>query len=457
MHALAKWRVYLHGRPFLIYSDHATLTHLKNQPNLNPKQVRWLGKMQDFDFKIVHIPGKQNVVADTLSRQPDLKILAMSQSDLLHDLTHQVKQSLEQDAEFQPIIRTLQGQSVESPVPPSLMNHYSLENGILLYDHTRICIPKGPIRTQILHDHHDIPTAGHQGIERTYAAIHDLFYWPRMNSDVRRYVKSCDSCQRIKASQQSPAGLLQPLPIPTRSWEQVSMDFITQLPRTKAGHDAIVVFVDTFSKMVHFVPTKTTASAPDTAKLFFDHVFKLHGLPKSIVSDRDAKFTSRFWQSLFNTLGTKLSMSTAFHPQTDGQTEQANRTLEDMLRAFTSYCQDDSDLHLTAAEFTCNNAPNVSTGMSPFKINSGQDLQNLYSSITKIPDHIPVTHDFIEQILNATRTAQDALVLAKANQEKNANKSRRDVQFEIDDQVLLSSAHIHLVSQATRPSKKLQH
>jgi hypothetical protein len=277
--------------------------------------------MQDFDFKIVHIPGKQNVVADTLSRQPDLKILTLSQSNILHDLATQVKKSLEQDSEFQPILRTLQGQPVEKPVPSSLLQHYSLENGILLYDHTRTCIPKGPLRTQILHDHHDIPTAGHQGIERTYAAIHDLFYWPRMNTDVRQYVKSCDSCQRIKASQQSPAGLLQPLPIPTRSWEQVSMDFITQLPRTKAGHDAIVVFVDTFSKMVHFVPTKTTASAPDTAKLFFDHIFKLHGLPKSIVSDRDAKFTSRFWQSLFNTLGTKLAMSTAFHPQTDGQTE----------------------------------------------------------------------------------------------------------------------------------------
>jgi transposase InsO family protein len=215
--------------------------------------------------------------------------------------------------------------------------------------------------------------------------------------------------------------------------------------------------VDTFSKMTHFAPTKTTASAPDTARLFFDHIFRLHGLPKSIVSDRDAKFTSKFWKSLFQTLGTKLAMSTAFHPQTDGQTERANRTLEDMLRAFTGYRQDDWDLHLTAAEFACNNAPNASTGMSPFKINTGQELQNPYSSITKIPDHIPATHDFIEQISNATKIAHDALVLAKANQEKNANKSRRDVQFEVNNEVLLSSAHIHLASQATRPSKKLQH
>src|SRR3954470_22817427 len=278
-----------------------------------------------------------------------------------------------------------------------------------------------------------------------------MFYWPRMNNDVRQYVKSCDSCQRIKASQQVPGGLLQPLPIPTRPWEQVSMDFIVQLPKTKAGFDAIVVFVDTFSKMTHFAPTKTTASAPDTARLFFDHIFRLHGLPKSIVSDRDAKFTSKFWKSLFQTLGTKLAMSTAFHPQTDGQMERANRTLEDMLRAFTSYRQDDWDLHLTAAEFACNNAPNASTGMSPFKINAGRDPLNPYRPSLKIPDQILASHNFLEEISNATKIAHDALILAKANQERNANKSRRDVQFSVNDQVLLSSTHINLASQAKRP------
>jgi transposase InsO family protein len=227
------------------------------------------------------------------------------------------------------------------------------------------------------------------------------------------------------------------------------MDFITQLPKTKAGHDAIVVFVDVFSKMVHFVPTKTTATAPETAKLFFDHIFRLHGLPQSIVSDRDAKFTSRFWQTLFKTLGTKLAMSTAFHPQTDGQTERANRTLEDMLRAVVGYRQDDWDNHLAAAEFACNNAPNASTGMTPFKINSGHEPHNPYAFITTIPDEIPATADFLQQMLNLTHQASDALVLAKANQEKNANRSCRDVDYQVGDQVLLSSNHINLASQAT--------
>jgi transposase InsO family protein len=201
------------------------------------------------------------------------------------------------------------------------------------------------------------------------------------------------------------------------------MDFITQLPKTKAGNDTIVVFVDTFSKMVHFAPSKTTATAPDTARIFFDHVFKLHGLPRSIISDRDAKFTSRFWQTLFKTMGTRLAMSTAFHPQTDGQTERANRTLEDMLRAFVSYRQDNWDQLLSSAEFACNNAPNASTNMSPFRANYGRDPYNPYSAISTIPDDIPAANEFLDALTNSTKIATDALVLAKANQERNANKS----------------------------------
>src|SRR3954470_10517443 len=373
-------------------------------------------------------------------------------------LQHQIKESLSQDPEFRPILDTLQGQNPDPPVAPSLLKHYTLDpDHLLIYDHSRLCIPKGLLRTQILHDHHDAPIAGHQGIERTYEAIHHLFYWPRMNNDVRNYVKSCDSCQRIKASQQVPAGLLQPMPTPAQPWESVSMDFIVQLPKTKNGHDAIVVFVNMFSKMVHFVPMKSNATAPDVAQLFFNNVFRLHGLPKVIVSDRDAKFTSKFWQSLFQTLGTKLAMSTAFHPQTDGQTKRTNQTLEDMLRAFTNYRQDNWDSQLAAAEFACNNAPNQSTGLSPFHMTQGRDPWNPYSSLTTVPDQVPAAADFMTTLSSNIKIATDTLTLAKAHQEKNANKSRRDVLFEVGDQVLLNSHHVHLASQALRPSKKLQH
>lgn len=458
MHALSKWRVYLEGRRFTVYTDHATLQHFPEQPKLSRRQARWMEKMQEYDFVIKYLPGKQNVVADAVSRRPDLQLNAVFSVEASESLKAMIKNSLPSDPDFGAILLTLHNKPVDHTVPTSLMKHYSLSpDGMLMYDDVRLCIPQGPIRTQVLHDHHDSPISGHQGIERTHEALHRLFYWPRMNGMVRDYVKSCDSCQRIKASQQVPAGLLQPLPSPGRPWEQVSMDFIVQLPKTRGGNDAIVVFVDTFSKMVHFAPTKTTASAPDTARIFFDHIFRLHGLPKSIVSDRDAKFTSKFWQSLFQTLGTKLAMSTAFHPQSDGQTERANRTLEDMLRAFTSYRQDDWDTQLTAAEFACNNAPNQSTGMSPFHLNYGQDPWNPYTSLFQIPDQTPSVTDFLKSISNGIQTAKDALTLAKANQERNANRHRRDVEYHVGDQVLLNSNHINLASQALRPSKKLQH
>ena len=458
MHALSKWRVYLHGRPFTLYTDHATLKHFQTQLNLTGCPARWSLFLQGFHYKTEHLEGRKNVIADAISRRPDLQVAAISEMKSPAAIQDQISKELSQDSDFEPIMRTLLGLPVKNPVPSSLLRHYSLaENQLLLYDQERLCIPRGPLRTQILYDHHDTPVAGHQGIERTFEAIHKLFYWPKMNNDVRQYVKSCDTCQRIKASQQVPAGLLQPLPIPAQPWDQVSMDFITQLPKTRSGFDAIVVFVDTFSKMVHLVPTKTTATAPDTAKIFFDHVFKLHGLPKSIVSDRDAKFTSRFWQSLFKTMGTRLAMSTAFHPQTDGQTERANRTLEDMLRAFVNYQQDNWDQLLSAAEFACNNAPNASTKMSPFQINYGRDPLNPYSQIHDLPDTVPAAADFIRNLKNATKIATDALVLAKASQEKYANRSRREVEFSVGDQVLLSASHINLASQAQRPSKKLQH
>ena len=161
-----------------------------------------------------------------------------------------------------------------------------------------------------------------------------------MGKDVYKYVTTCDSCQRNKPSNQQPAGLLQPLDTPTKRWEQITMDFIVQLPVTRKGSDAIVVFVDRLTKKAIFCATNTAITAPEVAKIFFNNVFRYHGLPKIIISDRDAKFTSNFWKTLFQQLGTKLSMSTAFHPLTDGQTERMNRTLEEMLRVYLTYNQD---------------------------------------------------------------------------------------------------------------------
>ena len=215
--------------------------------------------------------------------------------------------------------------------------NFALDGSGLILDtsqgHPRIYVPADPtLRTKILREVHDTPTSGHLGATKTLELLSRDFYWPKMRTTVADYVSTCDACQRSKPVNQKPQGLLQPLPIPEGKWTTVTMDLITGLPKTKRGHDSLFVIVDKFSKMAHYVPTVKTVTAPDLAKLFMDNIFRLHGPPKTIISDRDPKFTSRFWQALFKMCGTKLTMSTAYHPQTDGQTERQNRTIEESLR-----------------------------------------------------------------------------------------------------------------------------
>ncbi|KAJ9523295.1 hypothetical protein QJQ45_005251 [Haematococcus lacustris] len=200
------------------------------------------------------------------------------------------------------------------------------------------------------------------------------------------------------------------------------MDLITQMPSTAAGHDAIVVFVDKLTKMIHAVPTTTTVTAPILARIFFDHVFRLHGLPKVIVSDRDPRFTAESWKELFHLTGTHLNMSTANHPQTDGQTERANRTLEDMLRNFVSPHHDDWDTHLTAAEFAYNSSVHAATAshVAPADKESAQAfLQRMAADITAATHHL----------YNAQERAT-----------KYANAKRQDHSLEVGDQVYLADS-----------------
>jgi hypothetical protein len=194
MHALAKWWVYLEGRPFVVFTDHATLQHFPAQPKLSHHQACWMETMQEYDFIIKYLPGKQNVVADALSHRPDLHLNAVFQIDIHGKLKSQIHDSIQDDPTFSPVIDTLLGRATPSPVPSSFLKHFSMDgDGMLVYDVSRLCVPQGPLCSQILHDHHDSPVAGHQGIDHTYQALHGLFYWPQMNADVHQYVKSCDS------------------------------------------------------------------------------------------------------------------------------------------------------------------------------------------------------------------------------------------------------------------------
>ena len=170
--------------------------------------------------------------------------------------------------------------------------------GLLFHD-GRLVLPDAlGIRQMVFDALHASPFAGHKGLHATSKLLKRDFYWPCMDADIKEWLQVCPSCQRNKVSNKLPAGLLEPLPIPTRRWSDVSMDFITHLPLTRQGHTAIFVVVDRLSKLVHFIPTVDSASAEDVARLFIDNIFALHGMPERIVSDRDTRFTGTFWKSL---------------------------------------------------------------------------------------------------------------------------------------------------------------
>ncbi|KAJ9519727.1 hypothetical protein QJQ45_013405 [Haematococcus lacustris] len=452
--ALKVWRHYLLGVHFTLLTDNWANKHLQSQPNLDSRrQARWMEVLQDYNCSIDHIPGKQNMVADALSRRPDYQVY--TQTLELHALTTTgtSAQGHETQVSFAPHILQKIGETASADAQYQRYHAAALAGKarqFIIRDnqlyHTgrgsvKLYIPVGPLRTDLLCEAHDIPISGHLGRDKTYARLSRLYFWPRMAASVHDYVRTCLACQRNKSNTQRPIGLLQSLPVPQHRWEHVSLDLITQLPNTTAGHDAIAVFVDKLTKMIHAVPTTTTVTASTLARLFFDNVFRLHGLPKVIVSDRDPRFTSIFWQELFKLTGTHLNMSTANHPQTDGQTERANRTLEDMLRNFVSPHHDDWDQHLTAAEFAYNASVQASTGYSPFRLNSGQEP---YTPLTLAAPHVSVPGDnesaaaYVHRMAADLASATHHLVKAQERQTTNANKKRSDHTFAVGDMVYLA-------------------
>nr|KYP31568.1 Transposon Ty3-I Gag-Pol polyprotein [Cajanus cajan] len=208
---------------------------------------------------------------------------------------------------------------------------------------------------------------GHFGIEKTLSLLREKFFWPHMKRDVQRFCSSCIGCLQAKSTTK-PHELYTPLPISNAPWVDISMDFILGFPRTQRGKDSIFVVVDRFSKMEHFIPCHQVDDASNVAKLFFQEIVRLHGLPKTIVSDRDVKFLSHFWKTLWVRLGTKLLFSTTCHPQTDGQTEVVNRSLGPMLRAILKGNKKSWDDYLPHVEFAYNRVVHKTTNMSPFEI-----------------------------------------------------------------------------------------
>ena len=347
--SLKHWRHYLMPKEFILFSDNHALQFIMQQPKLSQKHVKWVDFLQGFTFVIKHISGKTNKVADALSRKSLMVQESQIQTlgfDFLKDL---YKFGLDFKESYEVILNPTQKDGEP-------WNDHTLQDGLLFKD-SKLCISKCSMRQNLIQEKHNGGLARHFGIDKIVGQLSHYYFWPKMRSEVENFVKRCKICQHVKGRSQN-IGLYTPLPISGRPWDSISVDFILCLPKTQRGNDSIFVVVDRFSKMAHFIPCYKTSDATHVANLLFDEVVRLHGLPRSIVSDRDTRFIGHLWRTLWKKMGTKLTFSSTYHPQTDGQTEVVNRSLGNIVRSLTSEQPKQWDHVLAQAEFTYNDSPN---------------------------------------------------------------------------------------------------
>jgi len=498
--ALKKWQHLLAPAEVTAFTDHQALKHLlslKAAELPRGMQARWLDFLAEFPgLTITYKPGKDNVVADALSRNPlhavnplprmlCTRLMTTSNPVVAHTILEHPQQAsapgrlytvrrvnpptpegegatpalLIGTREWTTALRgcpelTQVVAAAEQAAPAvikgkpegfSRAHNYRWREGILLV-HTpggwRYAVPaNNTIRMHILYQFHDHPTAGHMGFNKTLASLAHVYYWDGMGEYVKGYTDTCTRCQASKSACQKPAGLLQSLQIPTRRWGHVSMDFVTGLPVSTQGNDSILVVVDLLSKMSHFIPMPTTADAPAVAEYFMTHVVRLHGVPEKIISDRDSRFVSVFWGELMARCQIKRALSSAWHPQSDGQTERTNRTLEQMLRVFIRTDETQWESLLPALELAYNSAPHASTKVSPFQTMIGENPPTSKA-------HEFISHMIVPPLTRTFRMLVDRAIhhiqRAQERQQAQADKHRRDLTFAIGDRVWLSTRNLLL-------------
>jgi hypothetical protein len=431
VHALRKWRHYLMGKKFELRTDHNSLKYLFDQPTLNARQIRWLEFLCEYDFDIRYIKGKDNKVADALSRKVH-ELHATTISMYKTELKDRIMEAASVDLQYRNLVAKLQQHE-----RPQTEKGYALgTDGLLLYKN-RVYVPNDrELKLAILKEMHNVAYAGHPGYQKTVAAIKSHYFWPGMKKEIAEYIARCMECQKVKAEHRHPAGLLQPLPIPEWKWDVVTMDFITGLPRTSKQHDSIMVVVDKLTKAAHFIPLKTTHRAADVADIFLKEVARLHGIPKTIVSDRDPKFTSNFWRGLFKGFRTNLNFSTTYHPESDGQTERVNRVIEDMLRMYVMDKPSRWEDYLHLVEFAYNNGYHASLKMSPFEALYGRKC-NTPVSWDNPADRVVVGPELLKEMEDQMIKIKQNLKAAQDRQKSYADSNRTHREFKVGDHVFL--------------------
>jgi hypothetical protein len=428
LHVVDLWCPYLLGKRFQIKTDHQSLKYFLEQCISSPEQQKWVTKLFGYDYEIIYKKGKDNVVADALSQKYEDEGSLFSLSFIVPDWLQVVRQEWLHDPKSSHLIQQLQS---NSPVSPG----YSWLHDELRYKGCLYLSKQSKLKSTVLSELHATPTAGHSGFTKTYDRVKRSFFWDGMKQDVHNFVAECDVCQCNKGETVKSPGTLQPLLIPPAIWRDISMDFIVGLPKS-GNKSVIMVVVDRLSKYAHLCSLQHPFTTSTVAQLFMDQVFKLHGMPHSIVSDRDPTFTNNFWQELFKLQGTQLHLSTTYHPQTDGQTEVVNKCLETYLRCFSSERKNQWAQWLPLVEWWYNTSYHTTTCMTPFEVVYGQNPPSVLSyfpGVSKV--------QVVDQMLTVREailcTLKENLVMAQNCMKQQADQGHSERQFAEGDQVFL--------------------
>ena len=522
--AFEEWRPELEGSkfPIQVITDHKNLEYFMSSKLLNRRQARWSEYLSRFNFKISYRSGKLNNAADSLSRagarpkkgedktmwqtvlkQDNLHIQACSlRNSVLGDdnassaenapsetsindeeesLEDQFSAACAQDKEYQQIlealrtgIRTIKGFPLAECTIVNDQIQYRAERTVIdpdadepeyRLDHGRLLVPNNDeLRLRLISLSHDTPIAGHPGANKTYEILSRKYFWINMVADIKQFTRNCHLCRRVKPFHNKYSGALRPLPVPEVRWQDISIDFIVKLPKSKniwgVECENMMVVVDRLSKQTHIEPIDEL-TPERVAQVFYNIPWRIHGLPESIVSDRGTQFVSHFWKQLTCRLRVMARLSTAYHPETDGQTEIRNFAIEGYLRAFCAYLQDDWALWTPSAEFAINNHISETTQATPFFANSDQNPRmgvepprdltdmNLTTRQRRLREHADEYATKMDTINAELRTQ---MTWAQANQERFANAHREHApKYAVGDPVWLDTRNMRI----KRPSKKL--
>ena len=518
--AFKQWRHYLEGSafPIEVLTDHNNLRGFMNVKVLSPRQARWAVKLATYDFVITHRSGISNP-ADPPSRRPDYEGESQALHTLLPTL--QSKLALTENVKvfnnWEPLVAALrhaypikweprQGQrkfysrimvaalldkedpldetptrivdiihdlqsqdefcqrkrdvweSTAAPNRASLAPWSVTERGIVRHAEALYVPEDEAVRTALLQRYHDDALAGHFGYDRTLELIRRKYWWTHLPKDTKRYVETCDICQRVNIKRHRPYGEMVALPQPSGPWKEITMDFITGLPPSKLRDgricDMILVIVDRYTKMALYTPCTKDLDASGLADILVDRVLTHFGTPAGIVSDRGSIFTSEFWSEFCYRIRVKRRLSTAFHPQTDGQTERQNQTLEQYLRNTCCEQQNDWARLLPLAQFAYNNSVHSSTRVTPFFALMAYHPEVRYEAEERASGvRVPGATERALAIQDARDTMAKRFKSANEAQARNYNKNHTPLSFKRGDLVLLSTAHLKL----KQPSKKLTH